>query len=75
MIIINFIIFPSSGLFFSMTHEEKIDSDRRSIYVGNVSCLRSLDLLCQVVTAISRTDFNFMFGIVFKSCTSGFIYL
>ncbi|XP_050971294.1 embryonic polyadenylate-binding protein 2 isoform X1 [Labeo rohita] len=27
---------PQAGLFFSMTHEEKIDSDRRSIYVGNV---------------------------------------
>ncbi|KTF84466.1 hypothetical protein cypCar_00038303 [Cyprinus carpio] len=35
-IIINFIILPFSGLFFSMTHEEKIDSDRRSICVGNV---------------------------------------
>ncbi|ROL46263.1 Polyadenylate-binding protein 2-B [Anabarilius grahami] len=27
---------PQAGLFFSMTHEERIDSDRRSIYVGNV---------------------------------------
>ncbi|XP_058639486.1 embryonic polyadenylate-binding protein 2 isoform X1 [Onychostoma macrolepis] len=27
---------PQAGLFFSMNHEEKIDSDRRSIYVGNV---------------------------------------
>uniref|UniRef100_A0A8C0Y858 RRM domain-containing protein n=1 Tax=Cyprinus carpio carpio TaxID=630221 RepID=A0A8C0Y858_CYPCA len=27
---------PQAGLFFSMTHEEKIDSDRRSICVGNV---------------------------------------
>ncbi|CAM4532497.1 unnamed protein product [Leuciscus chuanchicus] len=27
---------PQAGLFFNMTHEERIDSDRRSIYVGNV---------------------------------------
>ncbi|TRY96195.1 hypothetical protein DNTS_026768 [Danionella cerebrum] len=27
---------PEAELFFSMTHEERIDSDRRSIYVGNV---------------------------------------
>ncbi|XP_056611814.1 embryonic polyadenylate-binding protein 2 [Triplophysa dalaica] len=27
---------PQADFFFSMTHEERIDADRRSIYVGNV---------------------------------------
>ncbi|XP_036439786.1 embryonic polyadenylate-binding protein 2 [Colossoma macropomum] len=27
---------PQAGLFYSMTHEERIDADNRSVYVGNV---------------------------------------
>ena len=27
---------PWSGLFYNMTHEERIDADNRSVYVGNV---------------------------------------
>ncbi|KAG9341369.1 hypothetical protein JZ751_019475 [Albula glossodonta] len=27
---------PQPGLFFTMTHEERIDADNRSVYVGNV---------------------------------------
>ncbi|XP_051981287.1 embryonic polyadenylate-binding protein 2 [Xyrauchen texanus] len=27
---------PQAGLFYSMTHEDRIDADKRSIYVGNV---------------------------------------
>ncbi|XP_017577756.1 embryonic polyadenylate-binding protein 2 isoform X1 [Pygocentrus nattereri] len=27
---------PQAGLFYSMTHEERMDADNRSVYVGNV---------------------------------------
>ncbi|XP_026863163.1 embryonic polyadenylate-binding protein 2 [Electrophorus electricus] len=27
---------PQAGIFYSMTHEERIDADNRSVYVGNV---------------------------------------
>lgn len=33
--------FSSTGPFYNMTPEERIDADHRSVYVGNVSCLAS----------------------------------